>query len=181
MIPEERERLSRTLTYILRHQPGEFGLELDEEGFVPVDALLAALADRVRWARPTVEHLDEVIRLSDKKRFEIREGRMRALYGHSVPVRIRYEPQEPPEILWHGTSRRAISAIRHGGLNPMGRQFVHLSLDEAAARTVGLRHDPRPVILRVRAGDAWRAGTRFFRGGDLVWLAESVPSDFIEG
>lgn len=180
MTPDERLRLSRTLTYILRHQPQEFGLELDDEGFVPVPALLDALGGRLGWLKPTVEHLEEVIRNADKDRFEMREGRIRAKYGHSVPLRFRYDPVEPPEFLWHGTSRHAAYAIRRDGLRPMGRQYVHLSVSEESAQRVGERHDRRPAVLRIRASEAAKAGVKFYRGTEEVWLAESVPSQFIE-
>ena len=151
MTPDERLRLSRTLTYLLRHCPDEFGLELDDEGFVPVPELLESLRERLGWIQPTVEHLEEVIRDSDKARLEMCEGKIRARYGHSVPLRLHYEPAEPPEFLWHGTSRPAAHAIRRHGLRPMGRQYVHLSVDESSARGVGERHDRQPVIFRIRA------------------------------
>lgn len=180
MTPDERLRLSKTLTYILRHRPWEFELELDPEGFVPVGQLLEALSRGISWLRPTRAHLEEVLANSDKERFELREERIRARYGHSVPYRLQYEPKVPPAELWHGTSRRAAETIRSQGLRPMGRQYVHLSTAPDTARIVGLRHDPRPVIFRVRALDASRSGSRFFQGNDLIWLADAVAPDFLE-
>jgi putative RNA 2'-phosphotransferase len=61
----------------------------------------------------------------------------------------------------------------------MGRQHVHLSVDTATATQVGRRKAKDPVILRIRAGDAHGAGARFYRGNDLIWLADIVAPDFI--
>jgi putative RNA 2'-phosphotransferase len=62
----------------------------------------------------------------------------------------------------------------------MGRQYVHLSVDTATATQVGRRKANEPVILRIRAGDAHGMGVRFYRGNDLVWLADAVAPAFIE-
>ena len=61
----------------------------------------------------------------------------------------------------------------------MGRQYVHLSLDEETAIAVGRRKSPDPIILVVRAEDAWKAGVIFYAGNDKVWLADRVPPEFI--
>lgn len=61
----------------------------------------------------------------------------------------------------------------------MGRQYVHLSMDTITAKQVGKRKTPKPVILQVRADDAYKAGVPFYRGNDLVWLADVVAPEFI--
>ena len=48
MQQELLERLTRSLAYMLRHQPEEFDLELDEEGFAEVEDVLDALSDEGR-------------------------------------------------------------------------------------------------------------------------------------
>jgi putative RNA 2'-phosphotransferase len=61
----------------------------------------------------------------------------------------------------------------------MNRQFVHLSVDEAAARVVGQRHDRFPVVLRIRAREAAGAGIKFYPGNEQVWMVEGIPPAFI--
>jgi hypothetical protein len=65
------------------------------------------------------------------------DGRTRALYGHSVPDKLERTASTPPERLYHGTSPTALDAIRHAGLQPMRRQYVHLSNTLAEAIEVG--------------------------------------------
>ncbi|HHW41213.1 MAG TPA: RNA 2'-phosphotransferase, partial [Syntrophomonadaceae bacterium] len=151
------KRLSKQISYALRHAPWKYGLELDREGWADLRQLLLALQAR-GWRGLTAVDLQQMIRLSDKKRFEIAGDKIRALYGHSIPQRIAREPVPPPEVLFHGTARRFVPSIREKGLLPQGRQYVHLSVDVDTALEVGKRHDPRPVVLRVNAKRAWNEG-----------------------
>lgn len=173
-------QISKEVSYALRHAPQEYGLKLDEEGFVPVEALLDALNARHPTRRTVIrEDLEEIIATSDKKRHEIVGDRIRALYGHSVREKIERVPSTPPEALYHGTSHKALGSILDGGLLPMGRQMVHLSADVEMAEQVGRRRDSQPVILQVDSSAAHSDGIEFFEGNDRVWLATSIPAQYL--
>jgi putative RNA 2'-phosphotransferase len=174
------ERLSRLVSHALRHEPWLYELELDDEGWVSIEALLVAIHEQgPQWSQVDRDELTEMIASSAKRRHEIDGERIRALYGHSVPGRVVKIEADPPAQLFHGTSPRAWAAIQHTGLRPMDRQYVHLSTDIATAEQVGRRKSTTPVILAVEAGRAQAAGNRFWRGNELVWLADYVPSSFI--
>lgn len=177
----EYERLSRTVAHALRHEPWLYELEVDEEGWAPLDQLVDALRrDRPGWSDLEVDDLEEMIRRSDRRRYEIRGRRIRALYGHSLPEELEKEPAEPPASLFHGTDPAALSDIRSEGLRPMGRQFVHLSVDRATAEEVGRRKAQEPAILHVDAGGAHADGVTFYAGNEKVWLSERVPAEYLE-
>lgn len=174
------ERLSRLVSHALRHEPWIYELELDDEGWVSIDALLAAIHEQgPRWSRVGADDLVRMIASATKQRHEIDGHRIRALYGHSVPGRVVKAEAVPPERLFHGTSPRSWAAIQRSGLRPMGRQYVHLSVDVPMAQQVGRRKSSAPVILTVRAQQAHAGGSRFWRGNDAVWLADHVPSEYI--
>ena len=170
--------ISKAISYALRHNPTEFGLTLDSEGWVEISMLLSALhAARIDTSREQIEH---IINESDKKRFEINGSRIRATYGHSFEKKIEYVPQEPPAILFHGTSRKAMERIIWEGLKSMSRQYVHLSSDVETAQKVGERHDRSPVILMVDACKMHNEGFKFYHtGNDTTWLCERVPFKYI--
>ena len=172
--------LSRTVSHALRHEPWLYELELDDEGFVAVDALVQALRQEPVWRDVTAGDVDEMIRTSSKQRHEIAGDRIRAIYGHSLPGKLHRTPGEPPELLFHGTAPAAVATIMQQGLRPMARQYVHLSVDRAMATAVGQRKASAPVILSVRALEAAQAGVRFYAGNDKVWLADEVPAAFID-
>ncbi|WP_408914420.1 RNA 2'-phosphotransferase [Brucella pseudogrignonensis] len=172
--------LSRAVSHALRHEPWLYELELDEAGWVPVETLLLSLRfQNQSWVSLTRNDLEEMIARSDKKRHELDGDRIRALYGHSTPQRLLRIYVEPPEILYHGTSPETAEQIRNEGLRPMGRQYVHLSVDTATADQVGQRKANSPVILLIKAAEAHCSGICFYRGNNLVWLADAIPPTFI--
>lgn len=180
MTRDERRRLSTFLSLILRHQPEQFGLRLDESGFVTLADLVAAVRRERGWSEVTEEQVREVAAACDKQRYEIDGAGIRARYGHSVAERLTYPEVEPPELLYHGTSPEALPAIRQGGLRAMRRQYVHLSTSPEQALAVGRRHAAKPVLLTVRAEEAWRSGVRFHQPEERLYLAEAVPPQFIK-
>ncbi len=177
------ERLSRFLTMVLRHRPQLLRVQLDEQGWVPVPELLEALS-----ASPGRRPVDEsmlraIVRTDPKQRYELDEmacpARIRARYGHSVPVRLDYPCVEPPPVLFHGTARRFLGKIRSQGLVGRGRVYVHLTDDPQKAREVGLRRDPEPAILVIDARAMSNDGHVFFSpGGDMI-LTETVPPGYL--
>jgi putative RNA 2'-phosphotransferase len=173
-------KLSRVMSHALRHEPWLYELELDDEGWTDVEALLSALRrEAPTWSELSERDLLDVIASSSKQRHEMAAGRIRALYGHSLPGKLRRTAAEPPDELFHGTSPEAAVQILQNGLMPMARQYVHLSVDRAMADAVGGRKAKSPVILAVRAHDAWAAGVPFYAGNDKVWLADQVPPAFL--
>ena len=172
--------LSKEISYALRHAPWEYELELDEQGFVPIAQLLHALNESGVYEREiTRDDLDEIIVTSEKKRHEIVGDKIRALYGHTTPQIIKKELGNPPAVLYHGTSHKALPKILEDGLKPMQRQYVHLSVDVDTATRVGKRRDLNPVILKIDAVAAQKAGVQFFIGNDKVWLSKAVPKEFL--
>ncbi len=172
------KRLSRRLSYVLRHHPEQYGLELQEGGWVAMDALLAAL-DR-RGQGTTQRAIEELVRTSDKQRFALSEDgrRIRANQGHSVPIDLQLEPAVPPETLYHGTVHEALAGIRRTGLVKGARHHVHLSPDVATATAVGARRG-RAIVLEVAAGAMRERGYDFYRSANGVWLTDHVPLAFI--
>lgn len=172
-------KLSKEVSYALRHAPWEYELELDNEGWVSIEQLLMALHLDNQWEFVSENDLRKMTEVSDKKRHEIFEGKIRALYGHSVPQKILKTANTPPSILYHGTARHLVERILSEGLQPMARQYVHLSIDSDTANLVGKRKDSKSVLLKVQAERASNDGVRFYQGNKVVWLADYVPSKFI--
>ena len=108
------ERITRSLAYMLRHQPEEFDLELDPQGWGDLDEVVQALQERL--GDPVdADDVHEAIENGDRQRYEIRGDKIRALYGHSFPIDPG-DPSEPPEHLYIGVgsrdAARAESSIR---------------------------------------------------------------------
>jgi len=171
-------KVSKHLSYVLRHAPRAIGLSLDDAGWVDVDTLL----ERSRTAGFPIERalLDEVVATSEKRRFSFSEDgrRIRANQGHTIEVDLGYAPESPPDVLFHGTPIQTVALVRAGGLKKMARHHVHLSRDVETATTVASRRG-RPVVLRVDAAAMAREGHLFFVTPNGVWLTSEVPVSFI--
>lgn len=176
---DRHEKTSKFLSFVLRHRPDEIGLTLDPHGWASVSDLI----EKARAAKVslTEELIREIVRTNDKQRFALSNDgtKIRASQGHSIKVELALAPQQPPEFLFHGTATRFLDSIRRDGLKPMSRQHVHLSPDEATATKVGQRHG-KPVILKVKAGEMWRAGREFFLSENGAWLTEKVEMMYLE-
>ncbi|MFO7948290.1 MAG: RNA 2'-phosphotransferase [Armatimonadota bacterium] len=172
-----RTRISKAMSYLLRHHPEKGDLQPDPEGYVPLDDLVEALHSLGRDA--TAGDVREVVQQDPKGRYEIRGDMIRATYGHSFDIAESGEECVPPDTLYHGTPRRSVEAIMQEGLRPMQRQWVHLSATVEEARKVGQRRDSKPAILAIDAYSAHEDGITFRRAGS-VYLSPHIPPEYIE-
>lgn len=178
MNARDLKKVSKRLSYILRHRPDSVGLELADGGWVAVDALLDALNQSGKTL--SLDLLEKVVVENDKQRFEYSEDRfrIRARQGHSADVDLGYEPADPPHVLYHGTAARFLKPIFEQGLIKGRRHHVHLSTDRETMLQVGARHG-KPVLLEIDARQMVTEGHRFFVTGNQVWLTDCVPPEFL--
>lgn len=171
---------SKFMSYILRHNPGEIGLKLDDGGWADIGQLLKQAREHRRARGLDRAILDEVVATNNKKRFEYNDDgtKIRARQGHSVQVDLGNEPIEPPDCLYHGTPTKFVDAIRSGGLLKMSRHAVHLSPDYETAVNVGQRRG-KPVIIKVRAKQMHEDGYKFYLTGNGVWYTDHVPKEYL--
>ncbi|XP_036620122.1 tRNA 2'-phosphotransferase 1 isoform X2 [Trichosurus vulpecula] len=135
--PREQDRdvrLSKALSYALRHGATKMGLPMGSDGFVPLDALLQL----PQFRGFSLEDVYRVVETNEKQRFALRPGppgscaSIRANQGHSLqvtdlelmPLRT---PEDLPPTLVHGTYWRRWPSIRREGLSRRGRTHIHLS------------------------------------------------------
>ena len=171
-------KISKFLSFVLRHNPSKVGLSLEPDGWVHVEKLLIAARKAGVQLDKTV--LRQVVEQNDKQRFSFSEDglKIRANQGHSLPVALGLKPLVPPERLFHGTATRFLASIQRHGLLPKGRNHVHLSPDEHTAINVGQRHG-KPVVLKIQAGEMYQQGFHFYLSANGVWLTENVSPEFI--
>lgn len=193
---ERRRRLSKYLSGALRHFPQDAGLSLDDAGWTAFDALLDAAVAQYDWA--TRERVAAVVACDPNGRFERTGGdlgtdtgvepahvdeadcdRVRAAYGHSVPVTLEAGDTPVPETLYHGTAPRNRESILADGLVPMSRQLVHLSDTVDAATRVGERHAENPLVFEVDAAAITEAGQQLTRRGRATYTTERVPPAYL--
>jgi putative RNA 2'-phosphotransferase len=168
--------LSKFMSLVLRHKPLNFGLTPDQYGFVSMEDLLCVLRNRYRDVQ--CSDIEAVLANCPKSRFEIKEQNIRARYGHSIDVKLDKEPVQPPESLFHGTSSSREGSILREGIKPMNRKYVHLSKNKHEAWEIGRRKTKNPIILTVKAREAFQKGMKFYDMGGVV-LTQMIPAEFV--
>lgn len=171
-------KISKYLSYHLRHHPDEIGLELAPGGWVAVEELLNA-CQKHSFAIDFNE-LKEVVDRNDKKRFsfDATGNLIRANQGHSIEIDLQLKSAIPPDILYHGTGQRAIESIMAEGLCKMSRHHVHLSTDITTAYKVGKRHGS-PVVFAINAATMHNNSYTFYCSDNGVWLVDRVSPEYL--
>ena len=180
MISEKQNtRISKFLSWALRHKPHEIGLVLDENGWADVNSLIER--SKAANIELTVDILKHIVDTNSKKRFSFNEqqDKIRANQGHSIEVDLALTLQEPPEFLFHGTAERFADSILENGIVKQERHHVHLSPDVKTAINVGQRHG-KPVVFEIAAGQMHKDGHEFFISDNEVWLTDNVPSKYLK-
>ncbi len=172
-------KISKLLSYALRHKPEAFQLDMDENGWVNLDQLITNV--KLSGQIINLDLIQQAVVNNDKQRFrlDLANNRIRANQGHSVKVDLELSERIPPEFLYHGTSINTVQKIKEGGIKKMNRQQVHLSKDIQTAKIVGSRHGS-PIVLIVAAQKMHDQGMKFYLSENGVWLTDYVHPDFIE-
>jgi RNA:NAD 2'-phosphotransferase (TPT1/KptA family) len=158
----DHRRLSKAMAYQLRHRGPSNGVPIDQTGFATMDDLARALSVDASELLAVAEHPGE-------PRYEVRDGRIRALYGHSIEVAIDAAIDVgDPLHLYHGSSWSALDSIVRDGLTPMKRRMVHLTNMAEEAMAVGRRKGAPLVFSIDQSHDEEPVA-------DGIWVAAMVP------
>ncbi|KAM3867134.1 tRNA 2'-phosphotransferase 1 [Diretmus argenteus] len=177
---EDRDvRLSKALSYALRHGANQMGLHMSADGFLFVEDLLA----HPQFRSYSSEDVERVVATNDKQRFKLRphpdDGRLqiRANQGHSVQVvdlelkpLLAGSPDCPGEAV-HGSYLRSWTSIQQQGLSRMKRTHIHLAAGLPGEDGVvsGMRKDCDLAVF-IDVSKALAGGLQFFRSENGVIL-----------
>lgn len=187
-------RLSRTLTYLLRHGLAGAGLHPDPDGWVTVADTASAATRAIR--RPVAA--DDILLAATRYgggRFELGGERIRAapnggpangapaapLNGGPANGGERPPPNPGgPDILYHAAPRSMLDHYREGAAlaAPQGGP-VHLARTESQAWRVGHRQWEDPTVFYVDACRARREGQQFCRTRIGQYFSDRVPLRYV--
>ena len=176
-------RLMQDVTRALQHEPDAFGITLDDGGWTDVHYFVEALRRyRPEWAQLTEGELANLLARFGSYRFEQSPLRLRAAYGHSLGKRIVFPVAEPLVDLFHATDEgSAFHIAEHGLRRASSYQYVNLAAEKSFACRVRRLRKCQPIVFRVRAVEANKLGTPFYRTSTpMVWLADMVDRRFLE-
>lgn len=173
-------RLSKTLSYALRHGAEELKLNMRPSGYVELNELLALPLFRSF----TREQVDEVVRTNSKKRFTMTTDPtglvtfIRANQGHSLQIVNDEElltPMEDPNEIdrcIHGTYLKFWPSILEQGLSRMTRNHIHFTpLETVAGEVVSGMRVTCDLLLYIDFVKALADGIKFYRSSNGVVLS----------
>ena len=167
-------KVSKYLSYLLRHNPKKENLELDSEGFTNVDILIKKI-------NITKDVLNNIVANDMKGRYEFNQDntKIRATNGHSIKsVSLKLKALKPPPILYHGTYLGAIKSIKKTGLSKMNRKYVHLTENIDRAIETGKRRGTH-VVLKIKTTEMYLSKFKFYKTSNNVWYVDNVPPEYI--
>ena len=176
----ELDHLGRVLTGILRHFPDRYGLAVDAHGWIELSAIARAIAQRhpvYRWLRP--QHLVAIAETDAKGRYEVRDDRIRATYGHTLEVDLDLPTDNMPDHLYYPVTTEEAAIVLEVGLRPSDRKKVHLSKTAADAVAAGKVRTPEPIVLEIDTRRARDDGIVIMQAGKTVYLAERIPAEML--
>lgn len=180
-----RTKLSKSLSYFLRHHLDQLRCPVSPDGFVPLSAILAQSSFR----GVTIAEIEEIIQRCAKQRFALKKEHtasgdeeyfIRANQGHSIKSATKagisadaiYDLiTEPLPYCVHGTGARVLPSIEAEGLKKMNRTHIHL-VSRPDAKSGFKKHSN--VLVHIDMAAAMADGIRFYRSENDVILTEGV-------
>ena len=86
----------------------------------------------------------------------------------------------PPNILYHGTNHKHITAIIARGIEPKLREYAHLTAAPIEAYKAGHTHGGRIVICTINAKKMHEDGYKFYVDDKNVWNIKHVPNKYFK-
>lgn len=178
-------KLSKALSWLLRHGAEQEGIAIDSAGYVLLDDALHCR----RLRGYSVKQVEGVVNGNDKQRFHLKEeGRrkyIRANQGHSIAsvredallTRLDDSFAELCPEVYHGTYRRFWSAIEaSGGLSRMSRNHIHLAVElpERGGVVSGMRGSCDLIVtVDMRNAGIWQ-DMEFYKSDNGVILTSGI-------
>ncbi len=163
--------MSLSLCKILRHTAHRRNITIDNQGFVE----LGELKQQPELLQLTAASLTQIVEKDAKGRFECKSDSatmyVRAVQGHSMPVRIEMERVVKPCAMVHGTSLWAWSLISKDGIRPMHRLHIHCASGPGA--TSGYRACSE-VLVHLNTAMLLSAGCEIYRAANGVLLTAGI-------
>ncbi|PFH50998.1 hypothetical protein AMATHDRAFT_143591 [Amanita thiersii Skay4041] len=172
-------RISKTITWLLRHGAKGEGLVMREDGYVQVHDLLANR--RLKGQGLSWEMLKDIVEKDRKRRYAlVFEGEswwIRANQGHSIKtVQMEMTPvlsvrDIPTGIAVHGTTLGSWQSIATQGLSRMKRNHIHLAQGLPGENVTSGMRKLSQVFIYINIEKAIEAGIKFYLSENGVVLS----------
>lgn len=180
---EKRDvRISKSLSYLLRHGAVKEGLTIDESGYVTLDQLLNH--NRLKTNKVTLDDIQRVVTNNNKQRFSLVQDSQNRFHicanqGHSLQVNddnlVEIQARdELPKAIFHGTYSRNMDSIHKQGLKAMTRNHIHLTDNFNYIRP------SCNVVIYIDIDKCLGLGVKFYKSKNNVYLTRGIEGTLLE-
>ncbi|KAI8085026.1 phosphotransferase KptA/Tpt1 [Halteromyces radiatus] len=176
---KEEVRISKLLSYILRHGAVKEKLAIERDGYIKLSDLLA----RPKLKGVTEAQIQYIVANNDKQRFFLKQDHgdwyIRANQGHSLRQldSVDMTPQQTPlDTVIHGTTLANWHLIQQSGyISRMNRNHIHcaIGLPEDNGVISGIRSSSQ-VLIYIDMQKALQDGILFYRSANDVILTDGL-------
>ncbi|XP_061391097.1 tRNA 2'-phosphotransferase 1-like [Musca vetustissima] len=187
--PGNDVRLSKKLSWLLRHGLKKEGFQIQPDGFIKVDELLK----HPHYCRDySLTTLQRLVEQDAKQRYTLRKNplqgywEIRANQGHSLEeieadqcLQLLPSAQEVPMAV-HGTYYRHWNSIKSGGLKRFQRNHIHFATSDCCSNNVsGFRSDCQ-ILIYLNVDKVFREGKlQLYRSDNNVILCSGLEDGSI--
>ncbi|VEN42441.1 unnamed protein product [Callosobruchus maculatus] len=179
-------RLSKTLSWLLRHGAVKERLTIGADGYIRVADLLN---HRSLKGKCSIDDIKKIVETNDKQRFSLRcdennELEICANQGHSLQciTEIAVIPlTDTDAVVIHGTYYKHWATIKSQGLSRMSRNHIHFATGLPNDKTVisGIRRSAE-VFIYIDLTKALSDGIKFYKSLNNVILSPGDENGFIK-
>jgi len=177
MLKHQHKTLAKTLGGIITHSPGEYGLFWDPDGTMPWKEFYWALQEdfSLRFVRQST--IQELTLLGIELPFVLDGNLLRLRPEFALPP---YPPaSDVPKRLYFGLKPKNMVYTQKIGLRSSRRRFVPVYGERELALRIARRDEKTPIPIEILAREACQSGLSFLAAGLHLYLAESIPAEFI--
>lgn len=177
MLKHQPKTLAKTLDFVARRSPGENGLFWDPDGTMPWKEFYWALQQdtSLRFVREAT--IRELTLLGIELPFAL-DGSMLRLRPEIGPPAYP-QASDVPARLYFGLKPKNMVYAQEFGLKSTRRRFVALCAERELAMRIAGRTEQAPILIEILARQAHESGLSFLVAGQDLYLAQSVPAEFI--
>ena len=184
-------RISKALSYLLRHEAGRRGLPITPDGYIELDLILRQ-PELVKY-KPSAEEIFEIVETNDKRRFALQAMEdgwyIRANQGHSKATGKFLDDDKHMTLItdastvpfcYHGTTDEAWESISRTGLRPMSRKHVHFaSKPYNSSSVVSGARKSCTVLIHLDVEKAIAAGMKIYKSENDVLLTSGISGHIL--
>lgn len=173
------EQFAKFSAYVLGRHPEEFGLVLDDNGYIKIKEFIQAVTETDGWRHVRSSHIDDTLLMLDDPLIEVDLNRIRAKdRSRLIPKMV---CENPPKLLYVCIKQKSYLTVLDEGVHPTSHTSVICSKDLEMAERIGRRRDNHPVVLTVQTRKMMDQGLTFLHAEDMLYLTDFIPVDCFNG